>query len=208
MMSLSQRDDNFSATGPAIHPRNAALARNWWAVLVRGILAVLFGIAAFLVPGVTLGSLVLIFGIYAIVDGVFAIVSAVRAAAHHERWGLLLFEGIVDIGAGLVALFMPIISVLVAIWIMAFWSIVTGALMLASAFRLRADHGNWLLGLGGVISIIWGVLLYLWPIAGALVLTIWVGAYALIFGIAMIALALRLRSRHTDPPAPAPGAPA
>jgi uncharacterized membrane protein HdeD (DUF308 family) len=207
-MSLSQRDNNFSALGPAIHGRNAALARNWWAVLIRGVIGVLFGLAAFLVPGITLGSLVLVFGIYAVVDGVFAIVSAVRAAAHHERWGLLLFEGIIDIGAGLVALFMPVISILVAIWIMAFWSIVTGALMLAAAFRLRADHGNWLMGLGGVVSIIWGVLLYLWPIAGALVLTIWVGAYALIFGASMIALALRLRSRHTSPPSQVPGAPA
>jgi uncharacterized membrane protein HdeD (DUF308 family) len=80
--------------------------------------------------------------------------------------------------------------------------------MLAAAFRLRADHGNWLMGLGGVVSIIWGVLLYIWPIEGALVLTIWVGAYALIFGIAMIALSLRLRARHMNPPMQPPGAPA
>jgi uncharacterized membrane protein HdeD (DUF308 family) len=119
-MSVSEGDNDLSAFGPLIHGRNTALARNWWAVLLRGVIAVLFGIAAFVLPGALLGSLVLVFGIYAIVDGVFAIISAVRAAAHHERWVLLLVEGIVDIGAGLVAVFLPAITVLVAIWLMAF----------------------------------------------------------------------------------------
>lgn len=176
--------------------RRAGLARNWWALILRGVIAILFGLIAFLAPALTLDSLVLVFGAYALVDGIFAVIAAVRAMTSHERWGLLLLEGIVGIAAGLAAWALPVLAIVVWITLMAIWAIVTGALMLASAFRLGAGHGNWLMGLGGVISIVWGVLLWMWPIAGAVVLTLWLGAYALIFGIAMIALGLRLRSRH------------
>lgn len=182
--------------GPLPRLRSAALARNWWAILIRGIAAIAFGIVALLLPVPALTVLVLVFGVYLLVDGVFAIVAAVAAAARHLRWGFLLAEGVLDILLGLLALAIPGALVVGAVWIMAAWAIVTGALMLAAAFRLQREHGNWLLGIGGIISIVWGVLLWLWPFVGAIVLTIWLGIYALIFGIAMIALALRLRARH------------
>ena len=176
--------------------RGAALARQWWAVLIRGIAAVIFGIIAFLIPVQAMVVLSLVFGAYLLVDGVFAITAAVTAATQHARWGLLLLEGVADILLALLALAAPGLVVLGAVWLIAVWAIVTGALMLATAFRLHRAHGNWLLGLGGLISIIWGGLLWVWPLVGALVLTIWLGAYAVLFGAALIALSFRLRSRH------------
>lgn len=176
--------------------RGAALARQWWAVLIRGIAAVIFGIIAFLIPAQALVVLALVFGAYLLVDGMFAIIAAVAAATQHARWGLLLLEGVADILLALFALAAPGLVVLGAVWLIAAWAIVTGALMLATAFRLHRVHGNWLLGLGGLVSIIWGVLLWVWPLVGALVLTLWLGAYAVLFGAALIALSFRLRSRH------------
>jgi uncharacterized membrane protein HdeD (DUF308 family) len=173
--------------------RSAALARNWWALVLRGVLALIFGAFAFLDPGVALGSLVLVFGIYLLVDGVFAIVAAGRAAAHHERWGLLLLEGVLGVLIGLLAVGDPLLAVTVWITVLAAWAIVTGVLMIVSAFRLHTGHGNWWMGLGGAASVIWGALLFVAPLIGAVVLTIWLGAYAVIFGVAMIALGLRLR---------------
>ena len=93
---------------------------------------------------------------------------------------------------------LPGLAIIVWITVMAIWAIVSGVLMLSASFRLHGTHGNWLLGLGGVVSIVWGVLLWVFPIQGAVVLTIWLGAYALIFGISMIALGIRLRSRHIE----------
>ncbi len=178
--------------------RRAALARNWWALVIRGVIAVLFGLAALVVPGVVAATLVLVFGAYALVDGVFAIIAAVLALARHERWGLLLLEGVIGIAAGAAAWAFPALAIVVFITLLAVWALITGGLMLAAAFQLDIGHGNWMMGLGGLVSIIWGVLLWTWPIAGAWVLTIWFGAYALMFGVAMIALGLRLRERRRE----------
>ena len=176
--------------------RRAALARNWWALVIRGVIAVAFGVAALAAPGVVAAVLVLVFGAYALVDGVFAIVAAVLALGRHERWGLLLLEGVVGIAAGIAAWTFPALAIVVFITLLAVWAVITGALMLAAAFQLDLDHGNWMIGLGGLVSILWGVLLWTSPIVGAWVLTIWFGAYALLFGIAMIAFGLRLRQRR------------
>ena len=102
----------------------------------------------------------------------------------------------VDIIAGLVAFVWPAITVLVFVLLLAFWAVVTGALMLGAAFRLDAAHGRWWMALGGIASIAWGVLLFLAPAAGALVLTWWLGAYSLVFGILLLILAFRLRARR------------
>jgi uncharacterized membrane protein HdeD (DUF308 family) len=176
--------------------RRAALARNWWALVIRGVIAVAFGLAALVAPGVVAATLVLVFGAYALVDGVFAIIAAVLALGKHERWGLLLLEGVVGIAAGSAAWTFPALAIVVFITLLAAWAVLTGGLMLAAAFQLDTGHGNWIMGLGGLVSILWGVLLWTWPIAGAWVLTIWFGAYALLFGIAMIAFGLRLRRQR------------
>jgi uncharacterized membrane protein HdeD (DUF308 family) len=176
---------------------SAALAQNWWVVALRGVLAIIIGVIAFAAPVATMLSLVLLFSAYMLVDGVFAIVAAVRAARRHERWGLLVLEGIVSIAVGAIAVLWPGITIVAYVLLVAAWAIVTGALMLGAAFRLNLDHGRWWLVLGGIASLIYGALLVIAPLIGALVLTWWFGAYALVFGVFMLVLAFRLRA-HRD----------
>ena len=188
-------DDLATAGYPHVRMR-AVLVANWWAVALRGAFAILFGLLALFVPGATIGVLVLLYAAYMLADGALAIVAAVRAASHHERWGLLLLEGVVDIVAGLVAFVWPAITVLVFVYLLAVWAVVTGALLLGAAFRLDAAHGRWWMLLGGVLSIVWGVMLFVAPAAGAVVLTWWLGAYSLLFGILLLVLGFSLRSRR------------
>jgi uncharacterized membrane protein HdeD (DUF308 family) len=133
-----------------------------------------------------------------VVDGILAIVAAVRAARAHERWGLLTFEGVVNILTAAVAILWPGITVVAFVLLVAAWAIVTGVLALGAAFRLNIDHGRWWLIIGGFASLAYGVLLIIAPLIGALVLTWWLGAYALVFGIALLVLAFRLKARHDD----------
>lgn len=177
---------------------NVGLSQNWWLVGLRGVLAILFGVLALALPGVTIASLVLLFGVYMVVDGIFAIAAAVRSARRHERWGALVFEGIVDLLAGAVALLLPAAAALAFVMLMGAWAVVSGAFLLAATFRLNVTHGRWLMGFGAVVSIIWGVLLMIWPVAGAIVLTWWMGAYALLFGAALLVLAVQLWRRRRD----------
>jgi uncharacterized membrane protein HdeD (DUF308 family) len=174
---------------------HSTLVRNWWAFVIRGVLAILFGLIALFMPAVTMLSLVIVFAAYAATDGVFAIVSAVRAANQGERWGWLALAGVVGIAAGIAAIMWPGLTVALFIALIAVWALITGGFLLAAAFRLDADHGRWWLALGAVASLVYGALLLLAPMIGALVLTWWIGAYAIVFGIAMIATALHLRSR-------------
>ena len=196
MSDLSSRFAPDDRPGDPRLLRGAVLVRNWWAILIRGIAAVVFGVIAFLLPVQAVAVLALVFGAYLLVDGVFAITAAIAAAARHTRWGLLLAEGVIDLLVGLLALAAPGLVIVGVLWVIAAWAVITGVLMLAAAFRLPGGHGHWLLGLGGLVSVVWGVLLWLWPFVGAIVLTLWLGAYAVIFGIALIAFALRLRARH------------
>ena len=175
---------------------SALLAQNWWAIALRGVLAIIFGIVALLMPGATMLALVLLFAAYLLVDGIFAIIAAVRAARRQERWGWLIFEGLVDLVTGGIAAVWPLITIVAFALLMGAWAIVTGALLLGASYRLNIPHGRWLMALAGAISVIWGVLLIIWPLIGALVLTWWMAAYALIFGVAMLVLALRLRGRR------------
>jgi uncharacterized membrane protein HdeD (DUF308 family) len=175
---------------------SAALARNWWAIALRGVFGILFGLIALAVPAAVMLSLALLFAAYLLVDGVLAIVAAARAAQSHERWGLLLAEGVVDLAMGILVLLFPAGAVFGFVIATAAWALVTGALMLGAAFRLHASHGRWWLGLAGVVSLLWGVLLILAPLAGALVLTWWLGGYAIAFGVSLLVLAFRLRGHR------------
>jgi uncharacterized membrane protein HdeD (DUF308 family) len=175
---------------------SALLAQNWWAIALRGVFAIIFGIIALLMPGAAMLALVLLFAAYLLVDGIFAIIAGVRAARSQERWGWLIFEGIVDLVTGVIAVLWPLVTIVAFVFLMGAWAIVTGALLLAASYRLNIPHGRWLMALAGAISVIWGVLLIIWPLIGALVLTWWMAAYALIFGVAMLVLAFRLRSRR------------
>jgi uncharacterized membrane protein HdeD (DUF308 family) len=176
----------------------AVLVQNWWAVAIRGVLGIAVGVIAFVMPGPTMLALVLLFAAYMLVDGIFAIIAAIRAGRQHERWGLLVLEGLADIVAGAIAVLWPGITALAFVLLVAAWAIVSGGLVLAATFRLDIDHGRWWLVLGGVASIVYGVLLIVAPLIGALVLTWWFGAYALVFGFALLILSFRLKARHDD----------
>ncbi len=173
----------------------AVLANNWWAIGIRGALAILFGLIALFLPGVTMLSLVLVFAAYAFLDGVLAVVSAVRAAREQERWGYLVLEGLVDIAAAAVAVLWPGITVIAFVFVIAFWAIFTGILELAAAFRLQFIDGRGWLIFGGIVSVLYGALLIIAPMIGAVVLTWWLGAYALVFGVCLVVLAFKLRAR-------------
>jgi uncharacterized membrane protein HdeD (DUF308 family) len=176
-----------------------ALARNWWALAIRGAAAIIFGLLTFVMPGVTLAVLVLLFGAYAIVDGIFNLIAAFRSS-HDERprW-LLALEGLVSLGEGIVPVAMPGLTALVLVYIIAIWAIVTGVLEIVAAIRLRdVIRNEWWLVASGVLSVIFGLLLVIAPGAGALALVFWIGAYAIIFGALLVGLAFRLRREQGE----------
>jgi uncharacterized membrane protein HdeD (DUF308 family) len=178
-------------------PMLPTVAGNWWALALRGLAAVLFGLAALLWPGPALFVLVIFFGAYALMDGVLAIVAGIRGS-EGRRW-LLLGEGALGVLAGLVALFWPGISVLVLLYVIAFWAILTGALKVVTAISLRREIDNeWLMGLSGVFSVLFGVLLAVLPGVGLLSVVWLVGIYAVVFGVALIVLGFRVRGHRTS----------
>jgi uncharacterized membrane protein HdeD (DUF308 family) len=172
------------------------LVQNWWLFTLRGILGIIFGCIALIFPGPTMLSLVIVFSAYMLVDGVAGIISAVRAIRKKDRWGLLLFEGLLNIAVGIVAFLWPGITVIAFVLLVAAWAIVSGALMTAAGFRLNVPHGRWWLVLGGLLSLAYGALLVATPLIGAIVLTWWMGAYALAFGVALVVFSFKLRSRQ------------
>jgi uncharacterized membrane protein HdeD (DUF308 family) len=186
----------------------SAIANRWWAVVLRGIAAIIFGILTFASPGTSLLAIAVVFGIYAIVDGVLDMAFAWRRAHEGRRWGWLVFEGLVGIGAGIAALAWPGLTAMVLLTLIAVWAIVTGVAEIAAAIRLRRHiQGEWMLASGGVLSIIFGVLLLLFPTVGALALMAMIGAYALLFGVLLVFLGVRLRAwRGTSEPGVGAGA--
>jgi uncharacterized membrane protein HdeD (DUF308 family) len=185
-----------AAFNPVADTLGAALARNWWLIALRGVLGVVFGLLALILPFATILALVLLFSAYMLVDGVFAVYAAVRAARQRENWGFLAFQGAASLLTAVLAFLWPGLTVLAFVLLIAAWSIVTGCLMLAAA--ARTDEGRWWLILGGAAATAFGILMILAPLAGAVVLTWWLGAFALVFGVALIILAFRLRSRFND----------
>ncbi len=170
------------------------LVRNWWALALRGLVAILFGLFALLRPGLALATLVLLFGAYALFDGIFAIVAGVRAAERHERWGPMAIEGVAGIVAAAIAFFSPALTVLALLYLVSVWAAFTGALRIVAAIRLRRHvEGEWVLLVNGVLSVLFALLVVLRP-ALALVTLAWlIGGYALLFGVMALGLALHLR---------------
>jgi uncharacterized membrane protein HdeD (DUF308 family) len=192
-----------SASDIRSHPAAETLVQNWWLFTLRGVLGIIFGCIALIFPGPTMLSLVIVFSAYMLVDGVAGIISAVRAIRRKEdRWGLLIFEGLLNIAVGIIAFLWPGITVGAFVWLIAAWAIVTGALMTTAGFRLNIDHGRGWLVLGGLLSLAYGALLIATPLIGALVLTWWLGAYALAFGVALVVFSLKLRSRQREQVSP------
>jgi uncharacterized membrane protein HdeD (DUF308 family) len=171
------------------------LRRNWWLLALRGLAAVLFGVLAFIWPGVTLLTLVWLFGAFALVNGILSFVLAAKAPKGFPRFGSLILGGLLGILAGLLTFVMPGITALGLLILIASWAMVTGILEIVAAIKLRKEINNeWLLILAGLASVAFGVVLLMRPAAGALVLVWWVGAYALVFGALLFVLAFRMRS--------------
>jgi uncharacterized membrane protein HdeD (DUF308 family) len=177
------------------------VAHNWWVVLVRGVTAILVGVLTLVVPGISLAALVLLFGAYALIDGSLALVSAIRGRrVGRTRWALGL-EGIIGAAAGIGALFWPGLAAIALVLLVGAWALITGILELVAAVQLRKYiEGEWLLAVSGIASVVLGIVLLSFPGPGALALVVWIGAYALLFGVLLVALGLRLRSfRDTGP---------
>jgi uncharacterized membrane protein HdeD (DUF308 family) len=173
-----------------------ALAKNWWLLLLRGIAAIIFGLLTFAWPGLTLLTLILFYAAFALVDGVLAIIAAITGGAPAPRWWLAIV-GLLGIAAGLLTFLVPGLTALVLLYFIAGWAIATGLLEIVGAIKLRKEIDNeWLLILGGIISVLFGVSMMLEPGAGALALVWIIGAYSLIMGVIFVALAFRLR-KHT-----------
>ena len=171
------------------------IARNWWAWLIRGIAAVIFGILAWLWPGLTWVTIAIFFGAYAFVDGIFAIVATVKAVQAHQRWWPLLLEGIVGILIAAITFYDVRITLLALYFTIAAWAFLTGILEIVAAIELRKHISNeiWLI-IGGIASIAFGALMVWFPMAGMLAVIWIIAAYAIVFGCIMIGFALRLRA--------------
>jgi len=170
------------------------LKGGWWLLVLRGVLAVLFGLLTFAWPGITLVTLVLLFGAYALVNGLFTLGLAMRAPSGSGGKGTLVLLGLLGIAAGIVTFFYPGITALSLLTVIAFWAIVTGIFEIAAAIKLRSQLSNeWMLILSGALSVVFGVLVILMPGAGALSILWLIGVYALLFGVMILTLAFRMR---------------
>jgi uncharacterized membrane protein HdeD (DUF308 family) len=179
-------------------PERGLFAGRWWAVLLRGVLAVLVGVLAFAWPAVTLSVLVLLFGCYALVDGLFSLVAAAGGRDRQDRW-ILALEGIIGLWAGVVALRAPHVIATVLIFFISFWAMTMGFLKIAAAYRLRREiAGEFWLGASGVLSVLFALLVFARPAIGAFSL-IWLFAgYVMLMGIILIMLGLELRGAQTS----------
>ncbi|HEU4647808.1 MAG TPA: HdeD family acid-resistance protein [Gemmatimonadales bacterium] len=173
---------------------NDLLTRNWGLVALRGVVALLFGLFTLFYPGISLAALVLVFGAFAFADGVFTVIAAIANRRGEPHWVALLLSGIAGIVIGVVTFFSPAITAIVLLAFIAAWAIITGVGEIAAAIRLRRVINNeWLMGIAGVLSVLFGVLLIAMPGVGALAVVLWIGAYATVLGIIFLVLAFRLR---------------
>lgn len=173
------------------------LAGKWWALFLRGLVALVFGVTSFVWPDISLTALVFLFGAYALANGLFTVVAAFGAPQSYRHWWVLLLEGVFGVIAGALSFVWPGITALVLLYLIATWAVVTGAFKIAAAVRLRkVIAGEWLLALSGVLSVLFGALLVAWPSAGALAVLWLIGTYAVILGVILMTLAFKLRGRR------------
>jgi uncharacterized membrane protein HdeD (DUF308 family) len=171
------------------------LSRYWWLLALRGVAAILFGILAFIWPQLTLEVLIILFGVYVLIDGVSNIITAFSRRETNDRWWVMLLEGVVGILAGVLTFLYPSLTAVILLYFIAAWAILTGVLEIVAAVRLRQEiTGEWALALSGIFSIIFGILLVLFPGTGALAVVWIIGTYAIIFGALLIYLAFKVRS--------------
>lgn len=171
------------------------LASHWWVLVVRGLVSILFAAIAFLRPSLAFEALVLFIGVYFLADGLFASWLGLRMRGKDDDWWIVLLEGLLGVALGIATLVYPAFTANLFVLVVALWCLVTGVFEIASAIRLRKEIDNeWLLGAAGAVSIALGVLMLVNPTAGAISITWWIGAYAMLFGIMLLGLGLRLRN--------------
>jgi len=171
------------------------LSRNWWALLLRGLAAIAFGALTWVLPAISLATLLLLFGAYAMADGILGTWTAIRGRKEHEDWWVLLLWALIGIGIGLLTFIAPGITALALLFYIAIWAIATGVLQIVAAIRLRKEiRGEWLLILAGLASVLFGGLLVIQPGVGALALLWLIATYAVIFGVLLVVLAFKVRS--------------
>lgn len=165
-----------------------------WLTILRGVIALVFGGVALFRPGIALTFLVALFGVYAFLDGILSLIASIRMVRRHDPWLALLFEAIVGIAAGIIAFRTPGITALALLFVIGAWAVVTGALEIATAIELRKlIPGEWALALAGVLSILFGCLLFWQPFAGIVALVWIIGIYAILFGILMVSVGIQMR---------------
>lgn len=188
---------------PAILPigrvgNREQISHNWWAVLLRGLLGMAFGVAAFFAPKLALATAIAIFGAFALVDGVFLLVAGVRTRTETSKWWLLAIQGLLGIIMGVVAFFYPLATAVALLVYVAIWAVITGVLEIAAAWEIRKEiEHEWMLFLAGGLSIVLGVFLIAQPELGLMVSLWWMGLYAFVSGAFLVGLAFRLRGEDT-----------
>ena len=170
-----------------------SIARNWWLYALRGVAAIVFGVLAFTSPAATILALVLIFGIYAIADGVLAVIAAFQMRNDVTQWWVVLLEGLAGILVGIIALVYPLSTAGALLLLISFWAVFTGLMEIIAAIRLRREISNeWSLILSGILSVVMGVLLMVFPSTGSVALIWVIGFYAIFFGISMLVFAFKV----------------
>jgi uncharacterized membrane protein HdeD (DUF308 family) len=181
------------------------LARNWGWIALRGVAAVIFGLLTVMNPGITLAVLILFFGAFSLIDGILAVIAAIRNRKAESHWVTLLIGGIAGIIIGVCTFLAPGISAIVLLYFIAVWALIIGFSEIMAAIRLRKIiTGEWMLVLAGVASVALGLFLLSRPAVGAIALVIWIGVYAFVSGILLIALAFELRRWLRNRPASMP----
>ena len=172
----------------------STLTQNWWLFALRGILALLFGIVAAFWPGLVWLFVVASFAAFAIIDGIFSIAVAIWGPVKGGWWWAFILQGVLGIVAGVITIFYPGLTSLVLLIFIAIWAILIGVLEIAAAIRLRREiKGEWILGLAGVLSVLFGITSLVMPAAGALAIAWLIAAYAIAVGLLWLILAFRLR---------------
>ncbi len=178
-----------------INPVVETAQHNWWLMLLRGIFAIIFGLIALLVPGIALLALIYLFAAFAFIEGVLTLLVAIMERNRLPRWGWLVVEGVAGIIVGILAFVWPGLTALVLLYFVAAWALVTGVLEIAAAFTT----GSWLLAIAGVLSVVFGIILFVHPGAGLLAILWLVGIYAIIYGVILIVHAFQLHAAPSSP---------
>jgi len=172
-------------------------AGSWWTIALRGVAAIVFGLIALFLPADALLALILVFSAFALVNGISTIIMAFRERNAYSRWWVLFLQGALSVVVGVIAFIWPGLTTFTLLYFIAFWAITSGVFEIIAAIEMRKVINNeWFLALSGVLSIIFGVLLIIYPSSGALALVWLIGSYSIVFGVMLLLVAFRLRSHH------------